>query len=98
MAIFDLLRKEGLTQTEREKVKQSSKTLLAALERELATLDQWTLKEETQSNVLVLIRDHVFAELPSPPFTEAEKATLAQRAFDHIRAKSVGSESFRHAA
>ncbi len=98
LAVFDLLQKEGLTRAERETVKQSSRELLSALERELAAMDQWTLKEETQSNVRVLIADHVYKELPTPPFSEAEKQELAERTFNHIRARALGAESWRKVA
>lgn len=31
-----------------------------------------------------MILDHVFTALPSPPFTEAEKQTLAKQVYLHV--------------
>jgi len=42
LAIFDLMQKATLAATERERIKQSSRELLAELLRIIAPLDQWT--------------------------------------------------------
>jgi type I restriction enzyme, R subunit len=37
----------------------------------------------------VLILDHVFSELPSPPFTDDEKQTVAKQVYQHIWQQSA---------
>ena len=45
LAIFDLMQKTTLAATEPERIKQSSRELLAELQRIIAPLGQWTEKE-----------------------------------------------------
>jgi type I restriction enzyme, R subunit len=84
LALFDLLSKDGLTKVDRERVKQASRGLLASVHALIAPLERWTDKEQTQAEVEVFILDHVFASLPSPPFTEEEKIEVAKRVYQHI--------------
>lgn len=51
----------------------------------------WTEKEQTQAEVEVFILDHVFQVLPTPPFTDDEKQTIAKLAYQHIWQQSVGA-------
>ncbi len=89
LAMFDLLRKDGLRRTERESVKQASRELLAAVEARLAGLDRFWAKEQTKAEVEVLIRDRVHASLPSPPFTAEEKLAVANDVYGHIWQRAV---------
>ena len=89
LAMFDLLRKDGLRRTERESVKQASRELLAAVEARLAGLDRFWEKEQTKAEVEVLIRDRVYAGLPSPPFTAEEKEAVANDVYGHIWQRAV---------
>jgi type I restriction enzyme R subunit len=88
LAIFDLLEKKNLSGTERERIKQSSRHLLAELRRIIAPLDQWTEKEQTQAEVETTILDRVF-ELPDPPYTEADKDALARLLYEHVWQQSI---------
>ena len=45
---------------EREQIKQASRELLAELQHLIVPLEQWTEKEQTQAEVEVFIRDHVY--------------------------------------
>ena len=83
-ALFCLLEKENISKTERERVKQASRTLYAALCNLIEQREQWTKKQETQAEVEVLILDQVFLSLPTPPFTDEDKTSLAQRVFEHV--------------
>lgn len=64
LALFDLLKKEHLGKTERERVKLASRDLLQALQNLLAPLDQWTRKAQTQAEVEVFILNHLYSLLP----------------------------------
>ncbi len=84
LALFDLLQKEGLDQTARERVKQASRELLAAVKARLAELDRFWEKEQTKADVEVFILDEVYASLPTPPFTPDEKKLVAGNVYAHV--------------
>ena len=89
LALFDLLFKENISKTERERLKQASKSLLASLRELLEPMQDWTQNASTQAEVKVFILDQVFQRLPTPPFTEAEKEAAAERAYRHIWQQSA---------
>ena len=62
LALFDLLQKDGLDKTTRERVKQASRHLLASIRARLAELDRFWEKEQTKADVEVFILDEVFAK------------------------------------
>ena len=51
LALFDLLKKDDLGTAERERVKQASRDLLAAVRARLAELDRFWEKEQTKAEV-----------------------------------------------
>jgi type I restriction enzyme R subunit len=83
-ALFCLLVKENIGKAHRERVKQASRGLYAALCNLIEQRQNWTKKEETQAEVEVLILDSVFGSLPNPPFTDDDKALLAQQVYQHV--------------
>jgi type I restriction enzyme R subunit len=89
LAIFDLMQKPTLAATERERIKQSSRELLAELLRIIAPLDQWTEKEQTRAEVETVILDRVFL-LPEPPYTPDDKEAMAKMLYEHVWQQSVG--------
>lgn len=89
LALFDLLTRETLSKVDRERVKQASRTLLESVRNLIAPLERWTNKEQTQAEVETCILDHVFLNLPSPPFTDEEKQQVARRVYLHIWQQSV---------
>ena len=89
LAVFDLLEKKSLSGPERERIKQSSRNLLAELLKIIAPLDQWTEKEQTRAEVQTFILDQVFM-LPEPPYSSADKAVSAQLLFEHVWQQSLG--------
>lgn len=89
LALFDLLKKESLSGSEREKIKAASRELLAELQRLIAPLEQWTEKEQTQAEVEVFILDHVYQALPEPPYTAKEKKEVADLVYRHIWQQSA---------
>jgi type I restriction enzyme R subunit len=92
LALFDLLAKDNISKADRERVKQASRSLLASIQQLIAPLQRWTDKEQTQAEVETCIIDHVFQNLPSPPFTEQEKQEVARRVYQHIWQQSVASQ------
>jgi type I restriction enzyme R subunit len=92
LALFDLLTKDSISKADRERVKQASRTLLESVQELIAPLERWTDKEQTQAEVETFILDHVFLNLPSPPFTEAEKQEVAKRVYQHIWQQSVAPQ------
>ena len=89
LAIFDLMQKTTLAATERERIKQSSRELLAELLRIIAPLEQWTEKEQTRAEVETVILDRVFL-LPEPPYTPDDKEAMAKMLYEHVWQQSVG--------
>jgi type I restriction enzyme, R subunit len=84
LALFDLITRPGLRKADRERVKLESRNLLTRLREVIETVDRWTEKEQTQAEVKSLILDHVFATLPDPPFSAAEKEAAADRLYQHV--------------
>ena len=90
LALFDLLDKKPLSKAQRERVKQASKGLLEALRRQLAGVQDWIGKEQTQAEVEVFVLDHLYQQFPSPPFTEEEKEAAAKDAYRHLWQQGAG--------
>ena len=97
LAMFDLLLKDGLDKTARERVKQASRNLLASVKARLAELDRFWEKEQTKADVEVFILDEVYASLPTPPFTSDEKKLAAANVYAHVWQQAM-SGSFARAA
>ncbi len=89
LALFDLLKKESMSGSEREKVKTASRELLAKLQNLIAPLEQWTEKEQTQAEVEVFILDQVYQTLPEPPYTAKDKKDVAELVYRHIWQQSA---------
>ena len=87
--IFDLVQRGDLNKTERERIKQASRDLLAGVMAVIAPLDRWTEKEQTQAEVEIFIMDQVYLSLPEPPYTPQDKADVAQLVYQHIRQQSL---------
>ena len=97
LALFDLLQKDNLAKTERERVKQASRDLLASIKARLSELDRFWEKEQTKADVEVFILDELYDSLPTPPFTAEEKNALAAQVYAHVWQQAV-SGGFARAA
>lgn len=97
LALFDLLQKDGLDKTARERVKQASRDLLAAIKARLSELDRFWEKEQTKAEVEVFILDDVFAKLPTPPFTAEEKKLVATNVYAHVWQQAMNGQFARAA-
>ncbi len=90
LTLFDLLFKENISKTDREKLKQASKSLLASLRELLKPMHAWTQNTSTQAEVKVFILDNLWRSLPRPPFTDEEAEALAGRVYDYVWQQSAG--------
>jgi len=97
LALFDLVQRADLSKTERERIKQASRELLAGVRAVIAPLDHWTEKEQTQAEVETYILDQVYLALPEPPYTADDKAQVAQLVYRHIWQQSVSAQFSGHA-
>jgi type I restriction enzyme, R subunit len=89
LALFDLLFKEAISKSDRERLKQASKTLLASLLELLRPMHDWTQNTTTQAEVKVFILDKLWQSLPRPPFTEHETEEVAARVYDYVWQRSA---------
>ncbi len=89
LAVFDLLKRDSLSKTDRERVKQASRSLLAKVRKLLAGMDQWTKNAQTQADVKVSILDWLYESLPRPPFTDGDATDLAGRVYNYVWGQSV---------
>ncbi len=89
LAMFDMLKRDDLSQSDRERVKQASRDMLASIKSRLADLDRFWEKEQTKGDVEAFILDEVFIKLPSPPFTPEEKKLVANNVYAHVWQQAV---------
>ena len=89
LALFDMLRKDGLGKADRERVKQASRELLASIEERLRQLDRFWEKEQTKAEVKVFILDQIHMKLPTPPFAPEEKESVAGEVYEHVWQRAV---------
>jgi Type I site-specific restriction-modification system, R (restriction) subunit and related helicases len=92
LALFDLLSKGSISKTDRERLKQASKSLLVALRELLRPIQDWTQKTATQAQVEVCILDNLFVALPRPPFTDSEIEETASRIYDYVWQRSASGQ------
>ena len=98
LALFDLLFTANISKVDRERVKQASKSLLAALTELLKPIPDWTRNTTTQAEVKVLILDSLWTTLPRPPFTDEDTETLAARVYDYVWQRGAAGVSGGHVA
>lgn len=89
LALFDLLFRDKISQADRERLKQASKSLLASLKERLKPMQNWTQNTSTQAEVKVFILDTLWRSLPRPPFSDEDTTALAGRVYDYVWQRSV---------
>ena len=94
LALFDLLSKDDIAETERERLKQASRDLLAKLRELLATMEQWTRNAQTQAEIESFILDQLYVTLPRPPFSEEETHRAAARVYEFVYQRSATGSFF----
>jgi type I restriction enzyme R subunit len=93
LALFDLLTKPDISKTDRERVKQSSRSLLAAIQAHLKNFEDWTAKEQTQADIKIFVIDQVFAAVPQPPYSPEEAEQMAERIYEYVFQKAAAGTS-----
>jgi len=95
LALFDLLQKPDLGKAARERVKQSSQSLLRSIEEHLKCFEDWTANEQTRADVEVFVLDHVIESLPQPPYSTEEAENLAGRIYNFVFQQAASGAGFR---
>ena len=95
LALFDLLKRDGLSGKDRERVKHASRDLLAAIQQRLGQLDRFWEKEQTKSTVETFILDKVYTDLPTPPFSAEDKERVAANVYQHVWQQALRGDSAR---
>lgn len=90
LAVFDLLQKEALTRTEREKIKEVAKELLNKLLSGKLTIDHWREKATAQAQVKAEIIKHLFVNLPGSGYADHEISVKADLIFAHLYQTGIG--------
>lgn len=99
LALFDTVIRSrpslALTNSDRERVKLASRELLKAVQERLAVLDRFWEKEQTKGEVETLILDHVYMNLPTPPFSSEDKQQAATNLYAHVWMQAVAGRMGR---
>jgi Domain of unknown function (DUF3387) len=95
LALFDLLSQAQISKADRERLKQASKGLIAALQELLKPMENWTQKEQTQAEVKVFILDRLFETLPNPPYAPDETQAAADRIYEYVWQRSADGSLFQ---
>jgi type I restriction enzyme R subunit len=84
LALFDLLSRDTITKANRERLKQASRDLLAALQDLLGPMHDWTQNSTTQAEVKVFVLDTLWRTLPRPPFTDEDTENAANQVYEFL--------------
>ncbi|MDP9177063.1 MAG: type I restriction endonuclease subunit R [Gemmatimonadota bacterium] len=95
LALFDLLFNDKISKTDREKLKQASRDLLASLREILRPMHDWLQNAATQAEVKVFILNSLWRSLPRPPFTEEDTEAVANQVYDHLWQRSASGRDLR---
>ncbi|RLD77262.1 MAG: type I restriction endonuclease subunit R, partial [Bacteroidetes bacterium] len=83
LAIFDLLKKETLTDKERDEVKKVSKQTLEALKTEKLKVERWRESTQLKAQVKTAIYDTLLS-LPQEPYPDNEVDKKTDVVYQHI--------------
>ena len=98
LALFDLLYKDSISKSGREKLKQASRGLLVSLRTLLKPMELWTRNEQTRAVVETHILDELWRVLPTPPFSDEDKQAAAARVYEYVWQRTAGGGLFDEAA
>jgi len=91
-ALFQMLFKDSVSKSDREKLKLASKSLLGALQQHLKSMESWTRNTVTQADVKIFILDTLWQSLPRPPLTDQETEAAADRIYQYIWSRSSSGQ------
>ncbi|MEI7579497.1 MAG: type I restriction endonuclease subunit R [bacterium] len=93
LAIFDLLLKEELNESEVNEVKKTARTLLETLQKEKLVLD-WREKAPTRAGVKNTILDIIYKFLPEPTYTENDCEQKGLSVYNFVFERWGNSEKY----
>ena len=83
LSLYDLLFKDNLTKNDIVQLKKVAVDLLQKVKNRISELDHWTDKQETKAAVDNLIRDTLWAELPSS-YDELSISHYRQEIYEYV--------------
>lgn len=83
LAIFDLLKKENLTEKERDEVKNVAKQTLETLKAEKLKVERWRESTQLRAQVKTAIYD-ILLWLPQEPYSEDDVSEKTNMVYQHI--------------
>jgi len=83
LSFYDMLFRDDLNKEEIKKLKEIATTLLHKIKSKISELDHWTDKQETKAEVDNLIRDTLWAELPSC-YDEVSISAYRQKIYEYV--------------
>lgn len=83
LSLYDLLFKDNLTKNDIVQLKKVAVDLLQKVKNKISELDHWTDKQETKAAVDNLIRDTLWAELPSS-YDEVSISHYRQEIYEYV--------------
>ncbi len=89
LALFDLLFKDNISKTDRERLKQASRACWRRCEGFSRPCRTGRRTPTTQAEVKVFILDNLYESLPRPPFTDEETEDIASRVYDYVWQRSA---------
>ena len=90
MTVFELLFKETLSPAEIKQVKAVAIDLVAEIDERLGQMVRWTEKEETVSQVKVIIRNAVY-QLPEASYPDAALPGCIDQIFDYFYTRDAAA-------
>jgi type I restriction enzyme R subunit len=89
-AIFDLLRKPNLSETDKKKIKEIAIELLEDLKKEKLRVEQWSAKSVTAAAVFNTVSRTLFESLPYPSYQSEDIDLRTNLVFEHLKQQYLG--------
>jgi type I restriction enzyme R subunit len=83
-AIFDILRKPNLSESDKKKVKSIAIELLEELKKEKLRVEQWSKKSVTAAAVFNTVNKTLFEELPYPTYESDDIDLKTNQVYQHL--------------
>jgi type I restriction enzyme R subunit len=89
-AIFDILRKQNLSENDKKRIKEIAIELLEELKKEKLKVDQWAYKTATAAAVFNTVNKTLFELLPYPTYETNEVDLKTNLVFEHLKHQYYG--------
>jgi len=89
-AIFDILRKPKLPESDKKKVKEIAVELLEELKKEKLRVDQWAEKSVTSAAVFNYVNKTLFEVLPYPTYASEDIDVKTNLVYEHLKHQYFG--------